>query len=178
MGQTIIFGPPTCALAIKLTSKAEFIPGLDLPDIPIISDIPNVIDDGLDIVGSGLEDFGDIMLDGIDITLEGLDEIGTFYYDGLSDIGELTLEGLDEMGEGLIDIGEITYEGFDIGTEYLAGAAYYAGSDIGSFFEDDLGDFIVDDIGGGLEDTWNWVSDGENWEAAGKTLGAGSVLIL
>ena len=174
---TTILATLACAQAIKLNSQVEFIPGLDF-----ISDIPDVMSDGLDTVGSGLEDFGDIMLDGIDITMEGLEDIGTITYDGLTDFEELTIEGFDTIGEGLNDFGEISKEGFDTGAYWVGGATYDLGDfiidDIGDFVVDDIGDFVVDDIGSGVEDSWNWASDGGNWEAAGKTLGAGSVLIL
>merc|ERR1711936_206795 len=65
-----------------------------------------------------------------------------------------------------------------MGADWVGGAALDLGDfivdDIGDFVVDDIGDFVVDDIGSGVEDSWNWVSDGGNWEAAGKTLGAGS----
>ena len=171
---TTLLATLATAQAIKLSSKAKFIPGLDIPDIPIISDIPDVLGDGIDIMGQGLNEVGDIVVDGYDITMGGLEDIGKISYDGLTDLGDITYDGLAPIGQGLYDLPELTVEGFDAGIDFVG----TQGSEFVNVMEDDVGGFIVDDIGGGFTDAYDWASNDGNWEAFGKTFLAGGKLFF
>ena len=78
------------------------------------------------------------------------------------------------------DLGDWTFD-FADGIADLtegAGAAIVdwtegAGADIADWAEGAGNDFID-----GLEDGFDWVTNGDNWEALGKTLGTGALLAL
>ena len=169
MKQSITLGVTlACAQAIQLSSKAEVIPGIpsfDFPDIPIISDIPDVLNEGIDFIDTGLTDFGDIVIDGIDVTIGSLEPTVTLINEEFTDLGEIVFEdGLEPIGE----MGEIIFEvhiepGFDKFADFVV-------DDVGDFVIDDVGGFVVDDIGGVVTDTYDWASSDGNWEAFGKTV--------
>ena len=159
-----------CAQAIQLSSKAEIIPipSFDIPDIPIVSDIPDVVNDGIDYIDTGLTDFGDIVIDGIDVTIGGIEDMGTLIYDDvLEPTGTFTYDELTYLGTGFYGV-TTELVGFDHDD-----VADFVVDDVGSFVIDDVGSFVVDDIGGVVTDTYDWASNGGNWEAFGKTLLAG-----
>ena len=89
-----------CAQAIQLRSKAEFIPIPDIPsfDIPYVSDIPDVFDEGIDYIDTGLTELGDIAMTGIDMTIDLGEDIGTsMYEDFLVPAGETNLMLLEDL---------------------------------------------------------------------------------
>ena len=162
-----------CAQAIQLSSKAEFIPmPSGIPDIPIVSDIPDVVNDGIDYIDTGLTDFGDIVIDGIDVTIGGIEDIGI----GIEDMGTLIYDDVLEP-TGTFTYDELTYLGtgfYDVTTDFVGfdhdDVADFVVDDAGSFVIDDVGGFVVDDIGGVVTDTYDWASSEGNWEAFGKTI--------
>ena len=101
------------------------------------------------------------------------------FIDDIVDFGESLVDPdtYVDLGNDLLDIGEtlITpefyedlwydFSDFTVSTaEALIDPQTYV--DIGN----DIADFGVD--------SWDWISDGDNWEAAGKTLGYGSLALL
>ena len=157
-----------CAQAIKLSSRAEIIPGLPsfptIPDIPIISDIPDVVNVGIDYIDTGITDFGDLVIDGIDVTIGALEPTVTSINADLIDFGELVY---DDAIEPIGDMGEIIFE--PIGPEFDHVTDFVV-DDIGSVVIDDVGGFIVDDYMGAMDDVYDWTTSKGNWEALGKTV--------
>ena len=101
------------------------------------------------------------------------------FVDDIVDFGESLIDPktYEDLGNDLLDIGEtlITpsfyedlwydFEDFTVSTaEAIVDPQTYV--DIGN----DIADFGVD--------SWDWMSDGDNWEAAGKTIGYGSLALL
>merc|ERR1712242_270006 len=162
-----------CAQAIQLSSKAEFIPmPSGFPDIPIVSDIPDVVNDGIDYIDTGLTDFGDIVIDGIEITIGSIEDIET----GIEDMGTLIYNDyLEPAGIAFDDeIGSLGTGFYEMTTDFVGfdhdDVADFVVDDAGSFVIDDVGGFVVDDIGGVITDTYDWASSSGNWEAFGKTI--------
>ena len=157
-----------CAQATKLSSRVKFI------SIPSFDDITDVFDDGIDIIGDGLTDFGDIIVDGYDITVGGLEDLGEMTIDGFNAGVDFVVE---DVGDFIVeDIGDFVVE--DIGDFVVEDIGDFVVDDVGSFVVDDVGGFVVDDIGGGFTDAWDWASNDGNWAAFGKTMLAGGKLFF
>ena len=101
------------------------------------------------------------------------------FVDDIVDFGESLIDPktYEDLGNDLLDVGEtlITpsfyedlwydFEDFTVSTaEAIVDPQTYV--DIGN----DIADFGVD--------SWDWMSEGDNWEAAGKTIGYGSLALL
>merc|ERR1711876_82486 len=105
------------------------------PDIPIVSDIPDVVNDGIDYIDTGLTDFGDIVIDGIDITIAGIEDMGTLVIaDALEPAGIAFNDEIDSLGTGFYEM-TTDFVGFDH-------------DDVADFVVDDAGSFVIDDVGG------------------------------
>ena len=101
------------------------------------------------------------------------------FVDDIVDFGESLIDPktYEDLGNDLLDIGEtlitpsfyedlwVDFSDFTVSTaEAIVDPQTYV--DIGN----DIADFGVD--------SWDWMSEGDNWEAAGKTIGYGSLALL
>lgn len=101
------------------------------------------------------------------------------FVDDIVDFGESLIDPktYEDLGNDLLDVGEtlitpsfyedlwVDFSDFTVSTaEAIVDPQTYV--DIGN----DIADFGVD--------SWDWMSEGDNWEAAGKTIGYGSLALL
>ena len=186
------------ARAIELQTETELIPSFSLPSFDIgipslggIMDIP-VLGDGLGYIGDGVNIVQDGINTGLDYTLDGLGYVADETVDLIGDIPVVggTLVDIGEFG---LDVAEFGYDVVSIPfdtLEGLTGIPLTPSSMLeytwnGDFVDDFVGtvdwvtsgDFIGDTIMAPV-DFVNYVSDGGNWEAMGKTLliGGGALL--
>ena len=131
-------------------------------------------------------------------TFGALDDIGDFSLDTFGNIDNFVTGDIGGAFEGFgafieEDVGG-AFEGFgqfiveDVGGAF-AGLGEFIEEDVvgvledfGEFVVEDVGsavgEVIVEDIGGALVDMGTWMSDDDNWAAAGKTFGGGIWLHL
>jgi len=162
-----------------------------IPSVGDIMDIP-VIGDGLDLVGDGINIVQDGVETGLDYTLEGLEVVAD------ETVG--LIEDIPVIGGTLVDIGEIT--GDVLTTTYeIASLPFSTLENLTGIpltpeglldytwnleFIDDAVDAVDFVTSGDIitatyhapMDFVNYVGDGENWEAIGKTLlmGGGALI--
>ena len=114
---------------------------------------------------------------GLETAFQGFEDFGNDALNGLGDFGALTSDLFSGAGT---DIANWTV---DAGND-IAGWTIGAGNDIADWTVGAGGDIADWTVGagnafiGGLDDAWNWVSDGDNWEALGKTLGTSALLAV
>ena len=110
--------------------------------------------DVIEDIGDAVDDFGDWVEDAVE-------DVG----DAFGDLGDWAENAWDDVGDAFDDLGDWAEDAWDDFVDWGEGAV----EDVVDAFED---------FGEGIVDIGEWIIDGSNWEALGKTLLGGAASAL